>query len=162
MRLILEIWRQLSFFSRSWQPFLHWRNYWWNPRHGQHWQKQPLPERRIHQFECQRKYYQILNYHRYVSNEHNDGLVQHCSISIASALEILQACTKPLICINTSLFLWFQLTISQHWFRGGVCAKGAKRHYLDQCWARSVTPYSVTTDSWRNNYVIIYFQFNFI
>ena len=26
-----------------------------------------------------------------------NGLVQHCSISIANALEILQSCTKPLI-----------------------------------------------------------------
>ena len=25
-----------------------------------------------------------------------DGLLQHCSISIADALEILQSCTKPL------------------------------------------------------------------
>ena len=30
--------------------------------------------------------------------EHFDGLVQDCSISIATTLEILQSCTKPLIC----------------------------------------------------------------
>ena len=29
-----------------------------------------------------------------------DGLVQNCSISIANALEILQSCTKPSICIT--------------------------------------------------------------
>ena len=29
-------------------------------------------------------------------HHHIDGLVQYCSISIASALEILQSCTKPL------------------------------------------------------------------
>ena len=27
-----------------------------------------------------------------------DGLVQDCSNSIANALELLQSCTKPLIC----------------------------------------------------------------
>ena len=30
-------------------------------------------------------------------NNYIDGLVQHCSISIAKAMEILQSCTKPLI-----------------------------------------------------------------
>ena len=29
-----------------------------------------------------------------------DGLVQDCSISIANALEILQACTNPSLCVN--------------------------------------------------------------
>ena len=32
-----------------------------------------------------------------------DGLVQDCSISIANALEILQSCTKPSICIMMTL-----------------------------------------------------------
>ena len=29
-----------------------------------------------------------------------DGLVQDCSISIADTVEILQSCTKPLICVE--------------------------------------------------------------
>ena len=32
-----------------------------------------------------------------------DGLVQDCSNSIANALELLQSCTKPLICIGQTL-----------------------------------------------------------
>ena len=32
-----------------------------------------------------------------------DGLVQDCSISIANAMEILQSCTKPLLCFGYSL-----------------------------------------------------------
>ena len=38
---------------------------------------------------------------------HNfDGLVQDCSISIALAMEILQSCTKPSICITVMSLMW--------------------------------------------------------
>ena len=32
------------------------------------------------------------------------GLVQDCNISIANVLEILQSCTKPLICVKDNSF----------------------------------------------------------
>ena len=37
-----------------------------------------------------------------LSEERIDGLVQVCSNSIANALELLQFCTKPSICINNN------------------------------------------------------------
>ena len=53
-----------------------------------------------------------------------DGLVQECSNSIAKALELLQSCTKPLICIqllaevpdeNVYKSMWFNNSILCHW-----------------------------------------------
>ena len=39
---------------------------------------------------------------------HFDGLVQHCSISIALAMEILQSCTSPLIlCVIQPYLSWY-------------------------------------------------------
>ena len=38
-----------------------------------------------------------------IDNNYDDGLVQDCSISSANALEILQSCTKPLICLFSVL-----------------------------------------------------------
>ena len=38
-----------------------------------------------------------------------------------------------------SLFLRFQWTITQHWFRWWLGAKWATSHYLNQCWANSLT-----------------------
>ena len=37
-----------------------------------------------------------------------DGLVQNCSNSIANALELLQSCTKPLICFTHLSYTLFQ------------------------------------------------------
>ena len=38
---------------------------------------------------------------------YNDGLVQNCSNSIANALELLQSCTKPPICVYEKIcLLW--------------------------------------------------------
>ena len=37
-----------------------------------------------------------------------------------------------------SLFIRVQLTITQHWFRQWLGAVQATRHYLDQCWPRSL------------------------
>ena len=34
----------------------------------------------------------------YITDAYINGSVQDCSISIADTLEILQSCTKPLIC----------------------------------------------------------------
>ena len=34
-----------------------------------------------------------------VADDYIDGLVQDCNISIANALEILQSCTEPPICL---------------------------------------------------------------
>ena len=44
------------------------------------------------------------DFRQYIS--HLDGLVQICSISIAKALEILQFCNKPSICVNLNM-LWY-------------------------------------------------------
>ena len=74
---------------------------------------------------CQ-KYYQYINYffswyiifcvlvHVYVPNiVHIDGLVQDCSISIANALELLQACTKAsnyALCYRL-IMVWYRSSI---------------------------------------------------
>ena len=40
---------------------------------------------------------------------HVEGLVQDCNISLANALELLQSCAKPSICLVCSVFhLWFE------------------------------------------------------
>ena len=48
----------------------------------------------------------IIFYHLYLIIQfHIDGLVQYCSNSIASALELLQSCTKLSICILIMYFM---------------------------------------------------------
>ena len=42
---------------------------------------------------------------------HIDGLVQDYSNSIAKALELLQSCTKPSICIIISFYVFLNLQI---------------------------------------------------
>ena len=39
----------------------------------------------------------------YLKHKHIDGFVQDCSISSALAMEILQSCTKPLICLPLAI-----------------------------------------------------------
>ena len=47
----------------------------------------------------------ILGYINYIKNiTHVNGLVQNCSNSIANALELLQSCTKPSICLSCQYF----------------------------------------------------------
>ena len=45
---------------------------------------------------------------RHNGQDHVDGLVQDCSISIANTLEILQSCTK------SSMYFWVQQWLSTH------------------------------------------------
>ena len=39
--------------------------------------------------------------HMFISPSHINGLVQDCGNSIVLTMELLQSCTKPLICIYT-------------------------------------------------------------
>ena len=48
-----------------------------------------------------------------LDKDHFDGLVQHCSISIANAPEILQSCSKPSICFGNMTSYWMADGISQ-------------------------------------------------
>ena len=54
-----------------------------------------------------------------------DGLVQDCSISSANALEILQSCTKLLICI---------CEMGHHEFGLWLVTWSVPIHYLNRCW----------------------------
>ena len=49
-----------------------------------------------------------------------------------------------------SLFLEFQLTINQHWFRWWLGAKQATSHYLKQCWLRTMPLQSFPRAQWVN------------
>ena len=48
---------------------------------------------------------------KYSSPQYIHGLVQGCSISIASAMEILQSCTKPSICVRYSTVQWCHMSV---------------------------------------------------
>ena len=43
--------------------------------------------------------------------EYIDGLAQDCSNSIANAMELLQSCIKPLICLLHSAHSWLVFNI---------------------------------------------------
>ena len=83
--------------------------------------------------------------------------MQDCSNSSASAMELLQSCTKPLIHID--ILSTFHETAPEWMFQDHIndrstlvqvmtWCRQAPSHYLSQCWPRSMSPWSITRPQW--------------
>ena len=72
------------------------------------------------------------------------------TVSHSSNEPLAGVCTLPVLFFIQFKFHWIlllrvQLRIRQHWFRGWLGAEQATRHYLNQCWPRTMTPHGTTT-----------------